>query len=132
AALSGGQRARAALAALSVVRFDLLLLDEPTNDLDLDGLHELERIVTTFDGGVVVVSHDRAFLDRCVDRFVELDPFTHAASEFVGSWSEYERERELRREHQRLAHERTTAERARLLAHAGVMRTQAAHGVAQV
>jgi len=132
ATLSGGQRARAALAAMSVVQFDVLLLDEPTNDLDLDGLGELERIVTSFDGGIVVVSHDRAFLDRCVDRFVELDPYTHEASEFVGSWSDYERERELRRVQQREAHERTSAERARLMAQARAVRNQAAHGVAKV
>jgi ATPase subunit of ABC transporter with duplicated ATPase domains len=132
ASLSGGQRARAALAAMSVVRFDVLLLDEPTNDLDLDGLEELERIVAAFDGGIVVVSHDRAFLDRCVDRFVELDPFTHEASEFVGTWSDYERERELRREQQRAAHERTSAERARLMAQAREMTNQAAHGVAKI
>jgi ATPase subunit of ABC transporter with duplicated ATPase domains len=132
ATLSGGQRARAALAAMSIVRFDVLLLDEPTNDLDLDGLAELERIVTGFDGGIVVVSHDRAFLDRCVDRFVELDPFTHEASEFAGTWSDYERERDLRREQQRVAHERTSAERARLMAQAREIGNQAAHGVAKV
>jgi len=132
AKLSGGQRARAALAAMSIVRFDVLLLDEPTNDLDLEGLAELERIVTVFDGGIVVVSHDRAFLDRCVDRFVELDPFTHEASEFAGTWTDYERERDLRREQQRAAHERTSAERARLMAQAREIGNQAAHGVAKV
>ena len=132
AKLSGGQRARAALAAMSIVRFDVLLLDEPTNDLDLEGLAELERIVTGFDGGIVVVSHDRAFLDRCVDRFVELDPFTHEASEFAGTWTDYERERDLRREQQRAAHERTSAERARLMAQAREIGNQAAHGVAKV
>ena len=68
ATLSGGQRARAALATLSIVRFDVLLLDEPTNDLDLDGLDVLEGIVRHFDGGIVAVSHDRAFLDGTVDR----------------------------------------------------------------
>src|SRR3954451_14087644 len=132
ATLSGGQRARAALAAMSIVRFDVMLLDEPTNDLDLDGLDELERIVTAFDGGIVVVSHDRAFLDRCVDRFVELDPFTHEGSEFVGTWSDYERERELRREQQRDAHERTSAERSRLIAQSTEMRNQAAFGAAKI
>jgi ATPase subunit of ABC transporter with duplicated ATPase domains len=130
--LSGGQRARAALAAMSIVRFDVLLLDEPTNNLDLEGLAALEHIVTAFDGGIVVVSHDRAFLDRCVDRFVELDPFTHQASEFVGTWSDYERERELRREQQRAAHERTSAERDRLMAQAREMKNQAAHGIAKI
>ena len=65
--LSGGEAARAALAAILLSRFDLLLLDEPTNDLDFDGLDRLERFVDGFAGGLAVVSHDRAFLDRTVD-----------------------------------------------------------------
>jgi ATPase subunit of ABC transporter with duplicated ATPase domains len=130
--LSGGQRARAALAAISLVRFDVVLLDEPTNDLDLDGLATLERFVTGFEGGLVVVSHDRAFLDRCVNRFVELDPFTQTASGFAGSWSDYERQRDLRRQHQREEHERSASERARLLTQAREVQNQSAHGVAKV
>jgi ATPase subunit of ABC transporter with duplicated ATPase domains len=131
-ALSGGQRARAALAAITLSRADVLLLDEPTNDLDLDGLALLESFLSGFPGGAVVISHDRAFLDASVDRFVELDPFTHEATEFAGSWSEYERMRGLRRERQRDEHERTHAERARLLAQARAMRNQSAHGTAKV
>src|SRR5262245_8243675 len=130
--LSGGQRARAALAAITLARADVLLLDEPTNDLDLDGLALLESFLTAFPGGAVIVSHDRAFLDASVERFVELDPFTHEAAEFAGSWSAYERMRELQRAHQREEHERTSAERARLLAQARAMRTQSAHGAAKV
>jgi ATPase subunit of ABC transporter with duplicated ATPase domains len=132
ATLSGGQRARAALAAIVLSRVDVLLLDEPTNDLDLDGLASLEAFVQGFAGGIVVVSHDRAFLDACVDRFVELDPFSREATAFAGSWSEYERARELRREQQRCDHERTAAERARLFAQARSMRNESAHGVAGV
>ena len=129
--LSGGQRARAALAAITLARFDVLLLDEPTNDLDLDALAQLERLVAGFAGGIVVVSHDRAFLDACVDRFVELDPFTRTSTEFTGSWGDYERTRERRRAQQRTEHERTSAQRARLLAQARAMREQSAHGVAR-
>jgi ATPase subunit of ABC transporter with duplicated ATPase domains len=62
--LSGGEGARAALAAVLLARFDVLLLDEPTNDLDLAGLETLERFVAGFAGAIVAVSHDRAFLDR--------------------------------------------------------------------
>ncbi len=130
--LSGGQRARAALAATVLSKADILLLDEPTNDLDLDGLDQLERFVAGFPGGMVLVSHDRVFLDRCVDRFVELDQFTHRSTEFVGSWSDYERMRELRRTQQRREHERTSAERARLLDQAREMQNQSAHGTAEV
>ena len=72
-ALSGGQAARAGLAALLLSRYDVLLLDEPTNDLDLDGLERLERFVAGLRSPAVVVSHDREFLARTVNRIVELD-----------------------------------------------------------
>jgi ATPase subunit of ABC transporter with duplicated ATPase domains len=94
--LSGGEAARAALAAILLSRFDVLLLDEPTNDLDFAGLARLESFLGGFDGSVVVVSHDRAFLDRTVTRIVELDEWTHGAREYAGGWSEYEAERERR------------------------------------
>jgi ATPase subunit of ABC transporter with duplicated ATPase domains len=97
AGLSGGEAARAALASILLSRFDVLLLDEPTNDLDFPGLARLEAFLSTFDGAVVVVSHDRAFLDRTVTRIVELDEWTHGAREYVGGWSEYEAERARRR-----------------------------------
>ena len=92
-ALSGGEAARAQLAAVLLARFDVFLLDEPTNDLDFAGLDRLERFVTNLLGSVVVVSHDRDFLDRTVERVVELDEWTHRAAEFAGGWSEYEQAR---------------------------------------
>ena len=67
-ALSGGEAARLALAGILLSRFDVLLLDEPTNDLDFDGLERLERFLATTASALVVVSHDRAFLDRTVTR----------------------------------------------------------------
>jgi ATPase subunit of ABC transporter with duplicated ATPase domains len=93
AALSGGEAARAALASVLISRFDVLLLDEPTNDLDFAGLAKLESFLHDFAGAVVVVSHDRAFLDRTVTRIAELDEWTHGATEYSGGWSEYEAER---------------------------------------
>jgi ATPase subunit of ABC transporter with duplicated ATPase domains len=96
AGLSGGEAARAALASIVLSRFDVLLLDEPTNDLDFAGLARLEEFLAGFDGSAVLVSHDRAFLDRTVTRIVELDEWTHAAREYAGGWSEYEAERERR------------------------------------
>jgi ATPase subunit of ABC transporter with duplicated ATPase domains len=96
AGLSGGEAARAALASILLSRYDVLLLDEPTNDLDFAGLARLERFLGSFDGAVVVVSHDRAFLDRTVTRVVELDEWTHGATEYTGGWSEYEAERARR------------------------------------
>ncbi len=92
-ALSGGEAARAQLAAVLLARFDVFLLDEPTNDLDFAGLDRLERFVTNLSGAIVVVSHDRDFLDRTVERVVELDEWTHHTTEFAGGWSEYEQAR---------------------------------------
>ena len=97
AALSGGERARADLAAILLSRFDVLLLDEPTNDLDFDGLERLERFVASYTGALVVVSHDRAFLDRTVDRIASIEPHTGLVREWAGGWSEYELARDAER-----------------------------------
>ena len=96
ATLSGGEAARANLAALLLSRFDVYLLDEPTNDLDLDGLERLERWVLGLDAGVLLVSHDRRFLDVAVTDVVEIDEFSHRVSHFGGGWQAYLDERERR------------------------------------
>ena len=127
-ALSGGQAARAALAAILLARFDVFLLDEPTNNLDFAGLDRLERFVTGLPGAVVVVSHDRAYLDRAVDRIVEIGEETHRATEFAGGWSEYVAARELARSQQYEAHEKYRSERARLLDRARTQRAWAEKG----
>ena len=88
--LSGGEAARARLAVLLLADYDVFCLDEPTNDLDFDGLERLERFVERVEGGVVVVSHDRAFLDRTVNRIVELEEGTRRLREWPGGWNEYE------------------------------------------
>jgi ATP-binding cassette, subfamily F, member 3 len=87
--LSGGQKTRLLLAALTAQRPDLLILDEPTNHLDIDGLTWLERWLNQFDGGLLVVSHDRAFLDRLVTSIVALDDDTLRAEVFPGNYSAY-------------------------------------------
>jgi ATPase subunit of ABC transporter with duplicated ATPase domains len=96
-AFSGGQAARARLAVLLLVRFDVYCLDEPTNDLDFDGLERLERFVQGVAGSVVLVSHDREFLDRTVDRIVEIEEGRQRLREWPGGWSEYEAARERAR-----------------------------------
>jgi ATPase subunit of ABC transporter with duplicated ATPase domains len=97
ASLSGGEAARVALAAILLSRFDVLLLDEPTNDLDFDGLDRLERFLETREGGLVVVSHDREFLDRTVTRIVEIEPGSRRVREWSGGFSEYEAARDAAR-----------------------------------
>ena len=108
--LSGGEAARASLAAVLLAQADLLLLDEPTNDLDADGLAQLEAFVHGFPGAIVLVSHDRAFLDRTVLRIAEIDPRSHAIVEWAGGWSDYARRRE---EARRAAHSRLAEAEAR-------------------
>ncbi len=97
--LSGGQAARASLASILLSRFDVVLLDEPTNDLDFDGLERLERFVAARTEPLVVVSHDRAFLERTVTDIVELDEYTHRATRYAGGWLAYLEERATARRH---------------------------------
>ncbi len=97
--LSGGQAARAQLAALLLARFDVFLLDEPTNDLDLDGLDRLERFVLGLAAPVTVVSHDRAFLERTVTAVAEIDEHAHTLTRYEGGWLAYLDERALARRH---------------------------------
>ena len=95
--LSGGEAARASLAAALLARADLLLLDEPTNDLDADGLERLEAFVRSYPGAVVLVSHDRAFLDATVTRIAEIDPRSRRIVEWAGGWSAYAERRDVTR-----------------------------------
>jgi ATPase subunit of ABC transporter with duplicated ATPase domains len=111
---SGGEETRAELAEVLRQSFDVLLLDEPTNDLDFAGLAWLERRLAAQPGSLVVVSHDRAFLDRTVTRIVELDEWTRGATEYAGGWNEYEAERARRRERHYERWESSVSERRRI------------------
>lgn len=130
-ALSGGQAARAALAAILLARFDVFLLDEPTNNLDFAGLDRLERFFDGLPGGVVVVSHDRDFLDRTVNRIVELQEQSHQAVEYAGGWSDFVAARDLARSQQYAAHDKSQAERRELLDRARTQREWSQQGVAK-
>ncbi len=112
--LSGGEAARAQLAATLLARFDVFLLDEPTNDLDFDGLGRLDRFVNGLRGAAVIVSHDRDFLDRTVTRVVELDEWKRGAREYAGGWAEYERMRERDWQRQAESYGRYITEKERL------------------
>jgi len=87
--MSGGQAARLALAVVLLAQFDVLLLDEPTNDLDLAGLELLEDHLQSFAGGLVVVSHDREFLDRVATAVLSIDPHSRQAALYGGGYQAY-------------------------------------------
>jgi ATPase subunit of ABC transporter with duplicated ATPase domains len=130
-ALSGGESARAALASLLLSRFDVFLLDEPTNDLDFAGLDVLEEFLASVRAAAVIVSHDRAFLDRTVTRIVELDEWTRGAVEFAGGWGDYEAARARALSGQYRAFSAYEAERARIEGEAGRMREWERRGYGQ-
>src|SRR5437867_3455097 len=94
--LSGGWRMRAALAGHLLRRPDLLLLDEPTNHLDLESLAWLEKFLDEYEGSIVIVSHDRFFLNRVVDGIAELEG--GRLSLFAGDYDDYLEEKQAREE----------------------------------
>ncbi|HUG65673.1 MAG TPA: ABC-F family ATP-binding cassette domain-containing protein [Gaiellaceae bacterium] len=123
--LSGGEAARVALASILLSRFDVLLLDEPTNDLDFDGLERLERFLTTYRGALVIVSHDREFLDRTVHRIAAIEPDTRRVREWAGGWTDYERARDLERASALAEYEQAQLRRKRLTELLSTRRTEA-------
>lgn len=93
--LSGGERSRLQLAKLMLSGANLLLLDEPTNNLDLPSCEVLENALDEFEGTILVISHDRYFLDRVVDRIVELED--GLLTEYPGDYTYYAAEKARRR-----------------------------------
>jgi ATPase subunit of ABC transporter with duplicated ATPase domains len=127
--LSGGQAARAAMAALLLSRYDVFLLDEPTNDLDLDGLERLERFVTGLGAATLLVSHDREFLARTVTRVLELDLAQQQVNHFGGGYASYVEEREWARRQARESYEEYAQTKQNLEARARMQRAWMEKGV---
>lgn len=87
--LSGGQKTKLALTKILLTRPTILLFDEPTNHLDFRGLEWLENFIRDFKGGVLIVSHDRRFLDNSVNKIFELDEKNHRFLQFPGNYTDY-------------------------------------------
>jgi ATPase subunit of ABC transporter with duplicated ATPase domains len=94
--LSGGEKTRLFLAKILMLEPDFLLLDEPTNFLDIKALKWIEEFIRTREQGVLMVSHDRYFLDRTVDRIIEIEE--EKTFEYSGNYSSYRRQKEELRE----------------------------------
>lgn len=109
---SGGWQMRIALAKLLIRKPDLLLLDEPTNHLDLESVKWLEGFLRGYDGAVIVVSHDRAFMDNMVDRVAEID--AGRLELYKGNYSAYLKQRDERIERLRQQAERQAEEIAHM------------------
>ncbi len=100
---SGGWRMRVLLAKMILMQPDLLMLDEPTNHLDLPSIEWLEKYLLHYQGAVVIVSHDKYFLDRMVNKIVEL--YQRRLNIYTGNYSYYEKEKLVRMEMQQRAFE---------------------------
>ena len=112
--LSGGQKQKLALGTLIADRPDFLLLDEPTNHLDAMALDRLAESLLRFPGGVLLVSHDRAFLDQIATGILAVDPASGTLTRYAGNYSAYAQQRSRERERQRALYRTEQAVMARM------------------
>jgi len=105
--LSGGWKMRVALGRILLMRPDVMLLDEPSNHLDLESLIWLEHFLAGYDGALMMTSHDRAFMNRVINKVIEIDG--GALTSFSGDYEFYEQQRTLNEKHQQAQFERQQA-----------------------
>jgi len=122
-AFSGGWRMRLNLAQALVCRSDLLLLDEPTNHLDLDAVIWLERWLKGYPGTLVLISHDRDFLDPIVDKILHIEQET--INEYTGNYSSFERQRSTKLAQQQSLYQHQQEKVAHLQSYIDRFRAQA-------
>lgn len=120
---SGGQRTKISLIKLLLSKPDLLILDEPTNHLDIESIQWLEEYLSNYSKAIVVVSHDRAFLDKFVNIVYEIE--RHKTKKYVGNYSAFVKTKELNYEKELKEYKEFTDEKARLQALADRFRYKA-------
>ena len=106
--LSGGQKTKKRLEEILMEKPDLLILDEPTNHLDIGSIQWLEKVLKRYDGAVLLVSHDRYFLDKIVTKVIDLE--RGKARMYQGNYTEYVEKKKMIREAERKAYENQQAE----------------------
>ena len=118
--LSGGQKTRAALSRLLLKKPDILFLDEPINHLDIAAIEWLEGFLKNYQGAVIIVAHDRYFLDRVVSRILDLSE--HGIRDYKGNYTEFVRQKEIylvarnseyEKQQKKIAHEKAVIEKLR-------------------
>ena len=96
--LSGGQKTRVALSRILLIKPDIILLDEPTNHLDMDAIHWLETFLSNYRGAVLIVSHDRYFLDKVVTKVIEIEK--GQSQVFLGNYTQFAEKKKAQRDAQ--------------------------------
>ncbi len=123
--LSGGWKMRVALARILLMRPDVMLLDEPSNHLDLESLIWLEQFLVNYDGALLMTSHDREFMNRIVNKVVEIDGGT--LTSFSGNYEFYEQQRALNEKQQQAQFDRQQAMLAKEIAFIERFKARASH-----
>ncbi len=124
-ALSGGWKMRVALARILLMRPDAMLLDEPSNHLDLESLIWLEQFLKAYDGALLMTSHDREFMNRIVDKIIEIDG--GSLTTYSGNYEFYEQQRALAQKQQQAQFERQQAMLAKEIAFIERFKARASH-----